>query len=499
MATGPLNVLFILADQFRPDCLGIAGNPVIRTPHLDALAREGTLFQKCFVQTAPCGPSRMCIYTGRYLCSTRAVDNKTPLIDAEENLAMALREGGYAPGIIGYNDYAVDPRILPADDPRTQEISYDNFLPGFDLALRHEYDSPEYFEMLRRKGYPEALLSHEAIHRPNVPPRGPGDHLPLRYPAHYRAEDSEGRFVTQAAIDYLRERRDAGWVLSLNTIKPHPPRICAAPYNDMYDPSDMPAPNRRPEELTSTHPYLKQVHRQPQLVSERDLRETQANYYGMITELDACLGLLFRALKESGQWDRTLILFSSDHGEYLGDHYLTGKGQFYDETMRAPLIVRDPSPEADATRGAQLDRFVESIDLAPTILEYLGLPVPDRFQGQSVLGQVRGRLDTRPKTEIFYEKDFRSEMRHVAGQDLDRCLLWVVRDDAYKLVHFADASVPPLLFDLKRDPGEHHDLAGAPGHLPVLLAYSQKLLRWRMRHEDQRMEHWAWPHRHKPG
>lgn len=497
MPNRPLNALFIIADQFRPDCLGIAGNPVIQTPHLDALAREGTLFKKCFVQTAPCGPSRMCIFTSRYLCSTRALDNQTPLVDAEENLAMALREGRYAPGIIGYNDYAVDPRILPPEDPRTREINYDNFLPGFDLALRHEYDSPEYFEMLRQKGYPEALLNHEAIHSPNVPAEGPGDHLPLRYPAHYRAEDSEGRFVTQAAIDYLRDRRDTGWVLSLNYLKPHPPRICAAPYNDMYNPADLPAPNRRPEELGSTHPYLSRVHREPKLVPERDLRETQANYYGMITELDACLGLLFRALKDSGQWDRTLILFSSDHGEYLGDHYLTGKGQFYDETMRVPLIIRDPSPEADATRGRQLDRFVESIDLAPTILEFLGLPVPDRFQGQSVLGQVRGGAPS--KFEIFYEKDFRSEMKGVPGQDPDRCLLWVVRDDAYKLVQFADEAMAPFLFDLRHDPGEQRNLAEDRAHLSVLLDYSQRLLRWRMRNEDQRMEHWAWPLRQKSG
>ena len=281
----PLNVLFILADQFRADCLGAAGNRVIRTPNLDALAGEGTLFKQCFVQSAPCGPSRMCIYTGRYLCSHRSVENKVPLVDAQENLGMVLREGGYAPALIGYNDYAVDPGTLPPDDPRTYTLRYDNFLPGFEEVLMHEYDSPAYFERLRQVGYPEALLTHDAIHKPNVPAEGPGDHLPMRYPAHYREEDSEARFVTEVAIETLRDRKDAGWVLSLNTIKPHPPRICSAPYNDMYDPADMPGANRKEEELRSEHPYLKRVHRNPQLVSERDLRETQANYYGMITEV----------------------------------------------------------------------------------------------------------------------------------------------------------------------------------------------------------------------
>ena len=92
----------------------------------------------------------------------------------------------------------------------------------------------------------------------------------------------------------------------------------------------MPEPNRLETELHSDHPYLKIIHRKPELESNCDLRETQANYFGMITEVDNCLGLLFKALRDSGQWDNTLIIFSADHGEYLGDHYLTGKGVFYD-------------------------------------------------------------------------------------------------------------------------------------------------------------------------
>ena len=234
------NVLFILSDQFRADCLGIDGHPVVQTPNLNALSRESTRFNKCFIQTAPCGPSRMCIFTSRYLCSTRAVDNQTPLIDAQENLAFELRQGGYRPALMGYNDYAVDPRILPPGDPRTYTPNYDNFLPGFDVALDHEYDSKEYFEMLREKGYPQDLLSHAAIHKPNVPAEGPGDHLPIRYPAHYTEEDSECRFITNTAIDYILDKKVEGWMLSLNYIKPHPPRICSAPYNDMYDPDEMP-------------------------------------------------------------------------------------------------------------------------------------------------------------------------------------------------------------------------------------------------------------------
>ncbi len=118
----PRNVLFILADQFRADCLGVAGHTVVQTPNLDQLAREGAHFRNCFNQAAPCGPSRMCIYTSRYLCSTRAINNHTPLRDAEENWGYALRAAGYDPGLIGYNDYTVDPAVLPAADRRLREL-----------------------------------------------------------------------------------------------------------------------------------------------------------------------------------------------------------------------------------------------------------------------------------------------------------------------------------------------------------------------------------------
>ncbi|MDA0746281.1 MAG: sulfatase-like hydrolase/transferase [bacterium] len=433
----------------------------------------------------------MCIFTSRYLCSTRAVDNQTPLIDAHENLAIALREGGYEPGLMGYNDYAVDPRTLPPEDPRTHTLSYDNFLPGLDVLLDHEYDSRAYFEMLREKGYPEERLNHKAIHTPNIPPEGPGDHLPLFFPAQYKTEDSECRFMTNTAIEYIQDQSQTGWVLSLNYIKPHPPSICSSPYHAMYNPADMPSPNRNPQELASEHPYLEYIHQNPRLVSERDLRETQANYYGMISELDASLGLLFQAIKDAGQWDRTLIIFSADHGEYLGDHYLSGKGSIFDEAMHVPLIIRDPSSEANTTRGQQLDLFAESIDLAPTILQYLNLPIPDRFQGRSLLGHIRGHSNVQSKSEVYYEKDFRSATRSHPDWHPDRCLLWILRTAQYKYVQFAEESIPPLLFDLHNDPGEHHNLATDSTHTAIVLSCCQKLLRWRMFNEDQRMEHWA--------
>ncbi|HOV74881.1 MAG TPA: sulfatase-like hydrolase/transferase [Candidatus Hydrogenedentes bacterium] len=491
----PKNILLIIADQFRHDAFGAAGHPVVHTPNLDALARDGAVFTNCFAQSAPCGPSRMCLYTGRYMCSTRSVNNMTPLERAEDNIAVYFRERGHHAAISGYNDYALDPALCAPDDPRRTRLDYDNFLPGFEVVLDHEHDSREYFDYLRAKGYPEAWCNHYAIHEPNVPPEGTGGHLPCVFPAKYLAEDSECRFHTSRVADYLDARPPAPWFLSVNYIKPHGPLVCAAPYHAMYASAPMPPPTRRPQELVDPHPYMRMARRTPSLMDERELHEYQAAYFGMITELDVCLGQLFDSLKKNGYWDNTLIVFTSDHGDYLGDHYLLDKGHFHDGTMRIPCIVRDPSPKADATRGTRIGAFVESIDIAPTLFDYAGLPMPDRFQGRSFLGHVHHAPDTPARTEIHYEFDFRTLARDLPDFDPDECLLWVLRDEAFKYVQFGRADFPPLLFDLQHDPGEFDNLADNPRYAATVAYYAQRMLRWRMKNEDQRMERWAYPHR----
>jgi arylsulfatase A-like enzyme len=494
-------VLFILSDEFRPDALGIAGNPLRPTPNLDALARESARIEKCFVQAAPCGPSRMCIYTGRYLCSTGSTDNMTPLAEAEDNLAMHLRRHGHRPALMGYNDYACDPRTLPEGHPHRSSLSYQYTLPGFDIALAHdpEYDYQAWFEDLRAKGYPEEWLNADAMETLQEPADGLDGHLPCHYPARYTAEDSETLFLTRGAIAFVKEKKQDGWFLSLNYVKPHGPYVCPAPYHALFDPSTMTEPVRRDAEMTHPHPYFPRIatNNLGQLRGEIEWRELRACYYGMVAELDSCLGLLFQALKDSGQWDDTLIIFSADHGTHLGDHWLTGKSHYYDQALRVPYIIRDPSPEADTTRGRSLDVFCEAIDSAPTICEYLGAPPHERFQGQSLLGLLRGQsgVQSRPRVhhEYYYYNTLQEDVRtHV---NPDACRLWTVRDDRFKYVQFGEEVLPPLLFDLQADPNEFENLADRPEYAPVIAEYCQHLIRWRIRNEDTRMERWAIPYR----
>lgn len=492
------NVLWITMDEFRPDCLGVAGNELIQTPHLDALAREGVLMRNAFCQASPCAPSRMSMFTGRYMCSTGVVDNMTPLAEAEDNIAAHLRRHGYAPVILGYNDYARDPRILPEGHPHRNSLSYEYFLPGFDVALKHEYDSDEWYAWLGEHGYPAHMLNRETMYAHCVPEGGPGAHLPLHYPAPYRAEHSEAQFLTGKAIECLQRQAGRSWVVSVNYLKPHGPYICPEPYHAMYNPSEMPPPVRTDEEAANNHPYISRCRNdwaQTELQDERDWQELRACYYGMITELDACIGRLMGYLKDSGQWDNTLIVFGSDHGTYLGDHYLAGKPHFYDAAMRVPLIIRDPRPEAELTRGRQLEPCVENIDIAPTVCAYLGVPAHERFQGKSLVNMLHGQPVAAGGDEAFYEFYYYNLLRDPQDVNPEACRLWVIRDRRYKYVQFGEEHMPAQLFDIVADPGEHENLAQQPEHASTVAVYCQRLLRWRIRNEDNRMEQWARPYR----
>ena len=210
----------------------------------------------------------------------------------------------------------------------------------------------------------------------------------------------------------------------------------------------------------------------------------------MMTEIDDCLGQVFAWLDAAGQWDNTLIVFTSDHGEQLGDHYLLGKLGYHDESFRIPLVIRDP--DAGDTRGSVVDGFTEMVDILPTLMDWVGGEVPNAVDGRSLLPLVRGRTPADWRDALHYEFDFRetpgSTAEKALGLTRDECGLCVLQDADYKYVHFT--ALPPLLFDLHADPGQFHDLADDPAHAGVVRDYAQRMLSWRMRHADRTLTHY---------
>ena len=215
----------------------------------------------------------------------------------------------------------------------------------------------------------------------------------------------------------------------------------------------------------------------------------RATYSGMISEVDDCLGRVFDHLDATGQWDDTLVIFTSDHGEQLGDHHLLGKIGYFDESFRIPLVIKDP----DAAHGAGRieDAFTESVDVMPTILDWVGGSIPRACDGRSLAPILQGSVPADWRDVLHYEYDFRdihySRPESDLGLTMDTASLCVVQDAAWKYVHFA--ALPPLLFDLTADPHQFNNLADDPAHATTLATYAQKALSLRLRHADRTLTH----------
>jgi arylsulfatase A-like enzyme len=326
-------------------------------------------------------------------------------------------------------------------------------------------------------------------------------------PAVIPRELSDTAWFTERGLSYLqgigaRALSDGGygrkpWFLHLGYYRPHPPFIAPAPYHAMYRPEDMPkvvraasaADEAKQNALLAYYvnnlkqaSFFQDGRKLGAEMSEAEVAQMRATYCGLLSEIDDQLGRVFAYLKATGQWDNTLIVFTCDHGEQLGDHHLLGKIGYFDESYRIPMIVRDPRAEASGTRGTVVEKFTETIDTMPTILEWLGLPVPRQCDGRSLLPFCAGAVPADWRTEAHYEYDFRdlyySTPESAIGVPMDKCSLAVVQDERYKYVHFA--ALPPLFFDLEADPGQFVNRAGDPAYAARMAEYAAKMLDWRL-------------------
>ncbi|WP_119460073.1 alkaline phosphatase family protein [Rhodospirillaceae bacterium SYSU D60014] len=491
-------VLFISADQWRGECLSTLGHPCVRTPHLDALAAEGVLFRRHYTQASPCGPARTSLLTGLYMMNHRSVRNGTPLDARHTNLALEARKGGYEPTLFGYTDTSVDPRGRAPGDPALR--TYEGVLPGMAVGLQLPDHMAAWIADLKAKGY--SIGGREDVYDP-VPdyPGAEGRGASFRPPV-FTAEDSETTFVADAVLKFLSVRQDQPWFVHPVFLRPHPPLVAPEPYNNLYDPAAVPMPVRAPSPAAEAaqHPFLAYALEDPPdlgwycderihlpEIEEREMRQIRATYYGLISQVDDQIGRLMAHLKATGEDEHTLVVFTCDHGEMLGDHWLWGKPGYFDPSFHIPLIIRDPRKEADGSRGRVVEDFTEAVDVMPTILDWLGLEVPPHCDGRSLRPFLDGERPTDWRQEVHWEYDFRDPVNQrpetALGLASDQCTLNVIRDRRYKYVHFT--ALPPLLFDLESDPQELVNLAEDPAYAPVVLAFAQKMLSWRMCHDER--------------
>lgn len=494
-----MNILFITADQWRGECLSAFDHPHVKTPNLDALAKDGVAFKHHYAQATPCGPSRACLYAGMYMQNHRSLLNGTPLDARHTNVALEARKAGYQPALFGYTDVSLDPRNREPDDQTL--YSYEGVLPGMSPVAHLDSAGKPWLARLTAKGYevPDhaSKMLHPRASSPDELKRGK-----TYTPAKFRAEDSSTAFLVDEAIEYLSVRKDDPWFVHMSFLAPHPPYVAPEPYNAQYDAEKMPPPVRRasPEEEAEQHPWLAhylfnqrgdgytagEKSADNLSLSDKELKQIQATYYGMMSEVDAQIGRLIDYLKKSGTYDDTLIIFTSDHGDLLGDHWMLSKFCYFDQAFHVPLIIRHPSHEADQSRGTQISNFTEIVDIMPTILDSIGHPIPRQCDGHSLLPFCRGETPPDWRQEYHAEFDLRSpynaDEEPPLGLDMKRCMVNVIRGERYKYVHFA--GLPALFFDLKNDPNEFHNLASDPDYQGLIIEYAEKMLSWRMVHDE---------------
>ncbi|NDV02427.1 alkaline phosphatase family protein [Pseudoroseicyclus tamaricis] len=499
----PKNVLWIMADQLRFDYLSCYGHPHLHTPNIDRLAARGVRFTNAYVQSPICGPSRMSSYTGRYTRSHGATWNGFPLRVGEPTLGDHLREIGVRPVIVGKTHMVADTKgmeWLGIDPGSTIGISISEC--GFEPYERDDgmhpygpYDpDPAYNRALQEAGVEGDNPWEEHA---NSAAGDDGERLSgwlLKYanlPADVPEELSETPYMTRRAMQFMEEAGDAPWLCHLSFIKPHWPYIVPAPYHDMYGPEHILPPVRAEAEKVTDHPVFRAFieSRICRSFARDEVRERVIPaYMGLIKQIDDQMGVLLGWMEERGLFETTMIVFTSDHGDYLGDHWMGEKDLFHEPSVKVPLIVYDPRPEADDTRGTVRSELVEAIDLAPTFLSYFGGPAkPHILEGRGLEPLLHNRAKPAEwRQYAVSEYDYATRpARQAIGNAQEEARLVMLRDGRWKYVHAE--GFRPMLFDLQTDPDELHDLGAsrAPEHAAVRARMMVALGRWSRRHHNR--------------
>ncbi|MBI3974370.1 MAG: sulfatase-like hydrolase/transferase [Chloroflexi bacterium] len=483
-ATRP-NVILLMADQLRADALGYAGNPVVQTPNLDRLARSGAVFENTFVQTPVCMASRASIFTGRYPRSIR-VPSMGVLPPTETTLAEELHRTGYATGLFGklhFTPMGYTTRTL-GHDYETNDASPFLAAAGIDsVATRAAAEDPmkrnygfdvnkgvgdhtwgHYLDWLQEVA-PEHVQDHVAenwglgragVHYGDSPPatRLFQPTVTDFFDSHMPAEVHPSSWMVQEALAFARANGDRPWFAHVSFVDPHHPFNAAVPYNRLYRPEDMPVPDEIDRDACFP-PGL------PEGVANRIRRYAEpgpefwqwarANYYGMVSHIDWCVGRLLDGLEAMGQLDSTLIVFTADHGEYVGDHRLLYKGSLhFDGIMHVPFVVAWGDR---LRRGRRVRSMVQQIDIYPTVLSLLDLPIHSGVQGKDLSSVLRGGPEV-GYDRVTCELDQLPDPQYVPAH--------TIRSQEWKLSYLPVARTG-MLFNLLDDPGERRNLYFEPG------------------------------------
>ncbi|MEO0413565.1 MAG: sulfatase-like hydrolase/transferase [Verrucomicrobiota bacterium] len=431
------NILWFCTDQQRYDTIGALGNPYVKTPHLDKFTAESTAFTNCYCQSPICTPSRSSFMTGLYpsrLGNTRNGNDTFPQ-DSPPLISKLLADAGYDCGNIGKFH-------LTSSGKRTEPRLDDGYRYWqFSHAPRDDWESGHHYaDWVKEKGGDLNAL------------RETEERVPTEF--------HQTTWGCEKAIEFLSEDRpaDAPWFLTVNIYDPHPPFIPPKAYANQFDPEEMPGPYFEESDL-ETQASLSSVDFQNEVKTPdaHDAKTKQALYYAMIAQIDDQFARVLEQLEATGQADNTVVIFTSDHGETLGDHGLIYKGcRFYEGLVKVPLIIRWPEK---FQQNQVSEGLVELLDLSATVLDVAGLELPDYFQGKSLRPLLEGEADLGSFRESVKCEYFDSLDPHFTGGDGAYGTMY--RRGPYKLSIYHGKGLGEL-YDLESDPHEHRNLWSDP-------------------------------------
>ncbi len=490
----PPNFLFIMCDQLRQDYLSCYGHQSLVTPNLDALAARGVRFENANCQSPLCAPSRASFYTGRYQSSHGVCGNEDSVRLGEYMMGDYLRPLGYRTAVIGKTHSYKSPSEIKkcAIDPAS-DLAATAATGGFEPYESHEGLYPDpilpknqgYTDYLRSLGFNDRNPWHTRANS-GVDKNGKlHSGWALRssvYPAALPEEHSETAFTTRRAMDFIKETKSQPWCLHLSFIKPHWPIIAPAPYHKLYDKDAIQNVVRDASERKNPHPVIKAFMKAEysQSYADDEIRDiVLPAYMGLVKQVDDHIGNLVRFLDKQDVLDSTVIVFTADHGDYLGDHWLGEKDLFHEPSVKVPMIVVDPDPKADITRNSVRAEFAEGVDIVPTFVEMAGGEVcRERIEGHSLLPLLRSSSSAEHWREYtISEIDYADRgARYELSIEPYECRATMVRDARWKYVHYK--GFPHQLFDLENDPDELNDLGQDSGQQSVVQRMKDALFDW---------------------
>lgn len=452
------NILLITTDQQRFDTLSCVGPGVGRTPNIDALAARGTLFGRCYIQNPVCIPSRACLQTGRYphqhtVTYMETVIDTTPgLPEHELTVHERLRSAGYHAAGFGKIHMMPDRGF---DTVQVTGGKGSRWTKSAGLPIGPGPLGPQYAEWLEER----VPGGYERIYEVRRTPEYKSTGTALAFPL--SAEHHVDTWIGDNTVDFIKSPPAQPWFAWCGFCGPHGPLDVPPEYLDRYDPDDMPEPAHWDIDLGDRFPYRGRAPKARPPEAMARARKWTAYYHALMDLIDDQVGRIIAALDEGGQWENTLVLFTSDHGEMCGDFGLYGKGNFYEPVSRMPVFVVPPGGGVAAPR---FDGLTEMFDLAPTMLDYAGLRIPENMAAHSL----------RPELETGEGGREAAFGEYVTNDRAQRCVY--CRTERYKLVLWTGGGE---LYDLAEDPDELHNRYDDPALAATRLELTERIVeRW---------------------